>query len=828
MGINDNNPHIGRLPLPGEVIDGRYRLTEAFASGGMGVIMRAEQLRTGRGVAVKLLHPHIAARDDFAARFMREVQVATMFDHPHIVRVYDVGETDNGSLYLVMELLDGEELKDIISREAPLSTDRLFNLGLQMIDGLAEAHSHDVVHRDFKPSNVFVGTSRRGKEIVKLLDFGIAKLLNSGETQVTATGQFTGTPSYMAPETMVDSSAKTNKKAADIYAAGLVFLEMLTGQRVFDGNGIAQTLLKHLKKPVPIPEPLVHTPLGNVIRRATSKHPDDRYVDADALYAALEAAQQGTPNLTLTEAQIPDPVGTTSPSLLEELAKQEKSTSLDMLRKAPQHTAVSNQGTPPSLPSLPSLPELPDNTRFGNEPTTMLGAETTDTDDGPPTTSHDTEEPPPTREMLPAIDELPEEFEGNPTEIFATDPNADFSAEPTRAARPSRLPQPEKSRQPLDTNDNSNQPPSDTGSSRNIKPDDAPQGDFDAGPTKAQIPSQFPEPPGYKKTASTSNSGTTPAQNQFSSGASKVPNALPTTPPSSKYTKPSPAPDVGPTSPERDLTPPPPNHGSSQSTEISRDETPPGIATSSSPSSTDTSSPQPSNQFGANRALEQPSASTLQKVRRDPQKLAILGASLFAVVVIAIAVPLLFFDDDPESNAEILAATDDPSTAQPIEDADGDDELDEVAHAESEEDTTVRVQVASDPSGATLWNEGEVVGETDFVAEFEHRELPREIRLEMEGYEDAVLQLTDDDTDHFVALQELPEPQPEPVVREPSPEPPPEPPPEQPPEQPPSSPSEPPSAPPDEPQEVVESDEDDEEEDTGSSVDHMLDRHLNF
>lgn len=344
MNMDENKAaQMPQLPRPGEVIDGRYELQEIFASGGMGMIMKARQIRTGRNVAVKLLHPHVAVRDNFATRFKREANVATLFDHPHIVRVYDVGETKDGALYLVMELLEGEELKDIIAREAPLPADRVFEIGLQMLDGLAEAHSQEVVHRDFKPSNVFVGKTRRGKDSVKLLDFGIAKLIDSKDANLTATGSFTGTPSYVAPETMLQS-VQINKKAADVYAAGLVLMEMLTGQRVFDGDGMAQTLLFHLKKPVVIPRAVAQTPLGEVIRRSTAKHPDDRYADADAMYTALSEARQGTPaDLLLTAGQIPGPSPDTSPSLLEQLAAQGGETSLDMLRKMPQHEEFSDQ-----------------------------------------------------------------------------------------------------------------------------------------------------------------------------------------------------------------------------------------------------------------------------------------------------------------------------------------------------------------------------------------------------------------------------------------------------------------------------------------------------
>jgi serine/threonine-protein kinase len=347
--------HVAHLPRPGEVIEERYKLGNTFASGGMGVIMRAEQIRTGRDVAVKLLHPHIAAKEDFAARFMREVDVATRFDHPHIVRVYDVGETDEGVLYLVMEMLDGEELKDLIAREAPLEAGVAIDIGLQMLDGLAEAHSQGVIHRDFKPGNVFVMKNRRGDYHVKLLDFGIAKLANSQESDITATGMISGTPSYIAPETLLQAE-HSNPQVVDVYAAGLVLLEMLTGQRVFQGNGAPQTLLQQLKKPVRVPQKIAQTPLGEVIRKATRKHPADRYQNADEMYEALEAARKATPaDLKLSPGEVPAPAPDTTPSMLEKLGQEVGESDLEMLREAPQAEEYAPDETSPTLADKPEV-----------------------------------------------------------------------------------------------------------------------------------------------------------------------------------------------------------------------------------------------------------------------------------------------------------------------------------------------------------------------------------------------------------------------------------------------------------------------------------------
>lgn len=338
---NSEHRQLQQLPNIGDVVDERYKLLERFAAGGMGVVMKAEQIRTGRLVAMKLLHPHIAAKEDFQARFLREARTSTLFDHPNIVRVYDVGATKDGILYLVMEFLVGQELEDLIAAEAPLPAARAMTIGLQMLDGLAEAHRMDIIHRDFKPANVFIGENRRGEDRVKLLDFGIAKALHSQETQLTATGMVTGTPAYIAPETLVDSELK-NPRAIDVYAAGLVLLEMLTGKRCFEGNSLAHTLMMQLNEPVRIPRAIAETPLGAVIQKATAKHPDDRYADADHMYRALLEARAGTPDdLCLANVALPDRIpAESSQSLLRRMADTGHNTTLDMLRKAPQHQVL--------------------------------------------------------------------------------------------------------------------------------------------------------------------------------------------------------------------------------------------------------------------------------------------------------------------------------------------------------------------------------------------------------------------------------------------------------------------------------------------------------
>ncbi|MFU8804673.1 MAG: serine/threonine protein kinase, partial [Bradymonadaceae bacterium] len=159
---------VGYLPREGDVIEGRYHLKEIVSRGGMGIIMRAEHILMQRDVAIKLMHPHILADEVMVARFERETQLATLFNHPNLVRVYDFGRTEEGVSFLVMELLEGEDLKNYLTRHGSLSSGHASRLMMQALEGLAEAHAQDVIHRDLKPSNLFVTRGRRGEEIVKV------------------------------------------------------------------------------------------------------------------------------------------------------------------------------------------------------------------------------------------------------------------------------------------------------------------------------------------------------------------------------------------------------------------------------------------------------------------------------------------------------------------------------------------------------------------------------------------------------------------------------------------------------------------------------------
>jgi serine/threonine-protein kinase len=276
------------------VVDGRYRLMSRLGSGGMADVWCAEDLQLGRKVALKLLHRRFAEDQDFVERFRREASAAAGLQHPNVVAVYDRGEWD-GTYYIAMEYLEGETLKDLIVREAPLDSERAIALAIQILRASRFAHKRGIIHRDLKPHNVMVD----GEDRAKVTDFGIAR---AGKSDMTETGSILGTAQYLSPE-QAQGFAVTG--ASDLYAIGIVVYEMLTGHVPFDGDSAVTIALKQVSEP-PVPpshlNPAIPPQLEAVIGRALEKEPTARFADADDFIAALEAARAGTGPLDVGDA----------------------------------------------------------------------------------------------------------------------------------------------------------------------------------------------------------------------------------------------------------------------------------------------------------------------------------------------------------------------------------------------------------------------------------------------------------------------------------------------------------------------------------------------
>ncbi len=283
-------PDFDPASLVGTTLDGQYRIDSHLASGGMGAVFRAHHLSLRKDVALKVLRPELTTSVELQERFRRESEIAASLEHRHIVRVTDFRRSPEGLLYLAMELLDGESLFDRLRREGFLPPDEAVQILWQLCDGLEAAHGKGVVHRDLKPENVFLARGPGG-EVVKILDFGIAKMAEPGEGAATQTGMVVGTPEYLSPEQATGSAVDAR---ADLYTVGLIGWRMLAGRHPFKAADARGLLMMQATRPVPPlaevrPDFAAYPLLVAAIARACEKDPAARYQSAAEFKADLGA-----------------------------------------------------------------------------------------------------------------------------------------------------------------------------------------------------------------------------------------------------------------------------------------------------------------------------------------------------------------------------------------------------------------------------------------------------------------------------------------------------------------------------------------------------------
>ncbi|MBX3249303.1 MAG: serine/threonine protein kinase [Myxococcales bacterium] len=273
-------------PYIGTTLAGRYRVLRRLGGGGMGSVYEAEHVVIGRRVAVKMLHAQLSVHDEVVRRFLNEARAAAMIRHPNILECTDIGQTDDGAPFLVLELLEGRDLDSCIREQGALPAGRVVRIALQVASALQRAHGEGVVHRDIKPENVFL---LEGDD-VRVLDFGIAKLTGRDANGVgTTPGAVLGTPSYMAPEQFGDASRVG--PSADIYALGVLLYEALSGELPFRGQTLPELVVQVMTEPPPpletlrpdLPKALVAT-----VMRAMAKSPDARQASMAELARELE------------------------------------------------------------------------------------------------------------------------------------------------------------------------------------------------------------------------------------------------------------------------------------------------------------------------------------------------------------------------------------------------------------------------------------------------------------------------------------------------------------------------------------------------------------
>jgi serine/threonine protein kinase len=275
LGRGPSPVAVSRPALPERI--GEFRIIERIGRGAMGVVYSARDTRTGRSVAIKLMMADLEGDRETRVRFEREARVAGEMLHRNVINVYDMGEED-GRLYMVMELLDGETLGDYLKRVGRLPLERGLDLMMQVCEGLAVAHAHAIVHRDVKPGNLFV--LRDGG--LKILDFGVARLANSS---MTASGFIVGTPDFMSPE---QARGKEIDQRSDVFSAGAVFYYMLSGRKPFAANDLPAVLHKvNSEDPPPLTADEAPAGLWRIVMKALAKSTADRYPDMGALLADL-------------------------------------------------------------------------------------------------------------------------------------------------------------------------------------------------------------------------------------------------------------------------------------------------------------------------------------------------------------------------------------------------------------------------------------------------------------------------------------------------------------------------------------------------------------
>jgi eukaryotic-like serine/threonine-protein kinase len=230
--------------LVGQVIADRYHVIKKLGEGGMGQVYLAEHVKMGRRSAIKVMNPSMVHDPDAVSRFNREASNASRITHPNVCAIYDFGETPDGLIYLAMEFIEGEPLTELLQREGALPAPRAAHIFVQVAEALQAAHDLGIVHRDLKPDNIMLTRARDGSDVVKVVDFGIAKAVGGDDTQkVTKTGLVVGTPEFMSPEQLAGDKVDGR---SDTYSLALVFFKMLTGKLPFEASTVQETMIKRL------------------------------------------------------------------------------------------------------------------------------------------------------------------------------------------------------------------------------------------------------------------------------------------------------------------------------------------------------------------------------------------------------------------------------------------------------------------------------------------------------------------------------------------------------------------------------------------------------
>ncbi len=340
------------MALIGQVLDGRYKIEDVLGQGGMGMVFRATQTSVHRPVAVKTLNPSLAAAPQFFERFRREAEIASRLRHPNVITIYDFGRAQDGTCYYVMELLEGESLRELVKRDGAMSLRRAVDVIEQACRGLAHAHEQGAIHRDIKPHNIMV-QQLDGRDFVKVLDFGLVKALEQDEEeQLTSTGQVLGTPQYMPPE---QAGGESVDHRSDLYSMGGVFFYCLTGTSPYGANTVRKALTAALTQPpptvgakrqgAPIPQAL-----EDFFQTALAREKEDRFQSAqEFIDAMLDAVADLSPaELDALPTGSTSEAGSSSRPGQRSVSRPGRSSPSAVARSRPPASAARGTGSQPS------------------------------------------------------------------------------------------------------------------------------------------------------------------------------------------------------------------------------------------------------------------------------------------------------------------------------------------------------------------------------------------------------------------------------------------------------------------------------------------------
>ncbi|MBM4388271.1 MAG: serine/threonine protein kinase, partial [Deltaproteobacteria bacterium] len=277
----------------GRIINGKYRIDEFIGKGGMGTVFRATNLVINQKVAIKIMQKELVESDEQVKRFINEARVTAQLEHPNTLKVYDFGETEDGLLYIVMEYLKGKTLAKVVTEEGALSQERVIDIVISIARSLSEAHEKGLVHRDLKSENIMLLDFKGQKDFVKVLDFGIAKIVagDKNEPSLTKKGMTVGSPSFMSPEQVLGNSLDGR---SDLYSLGIIMYQTLSGKLPFTGENPVSILLAHLNNDAPdFPAGVrINKRLKEIVFSMLSKDAEARPGSADALIEMLEKVKQ--------------------------------------------------------------------------------------------------------------------------------------------------------------------------------------------------------------------------------------------------------------------------------------------------------------------------------------------------------------------------------------------------------------------------------------------------------------------------------------------------------------------------------------------------------